>query len=123
MAPDASKAHSECVHNGPSAQTGRSACCGSEPQVLALTGAVAADGQVELVRCRDCGRSTWLVGGAVVDQNRALAALSAAVGSPAPRPAPPAVRRPRTTPAEPAADPGEDLAGLLAGWKVLGASD
>jgi hypothetical protein len=121
------------VHNGPSAQTVRSAtCCGSRLQVVALTSDGAGGNSVELVRCTVCAVSTWRLDGQEVDKRRALGALSAAFAPAVPRPPRPAVNR-VTRPRVPAPAPepmdgapnnsapnNSDLAALLSGWRVLG---
>lgn len=89
-------------------------------QVVSLTRDETHAEVVELVRCTDCGSSAWRLDGAVVEKDRALAALSAAFTSMAPK-----TRQGRRR-----SDPGSTieapvpavLPGLLAGWRVLGSS-
>ena len=89
------------------------------PQVVELTRRETVGASVELVRCTGCGLGSWRLGGADVPKERALAALSAAFTSTAPRaPRPARMVRPQADPAE----RGPELADLLAGWRVLGAS-
>jgi hypothetical protein len=95
-----------------------------------LTSQADAERHVELVRCSACDTSTWRVDGAVVDQARALGALSAVFGRTTPHAAPRRVRTSSTRKGsvaaakKPSAGTGAgagDLADLLAGWRVLGA--
>jgi hypothetical protein len=135
----------EQVHNGPSSQTttgttARTACCGASPCGVALTGPDAAT-SVEHVRCVSCGASGWMVDGITVARETALAVLADAFGrgatsagavrrrtahrAPVRRLAAashPAAPRPASGPLSPAAPAPADLAELLAGWQVLGAS-
>lgn len=124
MAPGGCSADPEGVHNGPSTQTTPSAsCCGSPVQVVALTRDDAPGARVELIRCSSCGQSAWSLDGVDVPKDRALAALSAAFTSTAPRSARPTGVRPPAAdgaPRQVAAATGAELAGLLTGWQVLG---
>jgi hypothetical protein len=112
--------HAEQVHNGPSTQTTRSAaCCGSRVQVVALTRDEAPGSLVELVRCSDCDQSVWCLDGLEVAKGVALAALSAAFTSTAPRAPRPMRVRPEA-PAPVTVAPAPELSALLSGWQVLG---
>jgi hypothetical protein len=113
----------ERVHIGPSTQTAPSAsCCGGRVQIVALTRDETPGAIVELVRCSDCGQNTWRLDGVDVAKHHALAAISAAFTSTAPRaPRPVRVRPPVATAAPRVVEQGQTAA-LLSGWRVFGTS-
>ena len=123
MAFGAGRPDPEEVHNGPSTQTPRTAtCCGGRVQVVGLTRDETPGSLVELVRCSECGANVWQLDGVDVTKDRALAALSAAFTSTAPRAPRPVRMRPQPAVAAPTevVEARENAAVLLSGWQVFG---
>jgi hypothetical protein len=118
MAQGPASSDAEEVQNGPMTHSPQIArCCGSRVQVVALSDDGPSRSAVELVRCSDCGTSSWLLDGREVDKAEALGALSRVFAPATPHPKHTPVRQ---RPARAAAEPQKDLSTLLAGWQVLG---